>query len=40
MISELLRKREALLSQGCGTVKRDGGAVQQLCAPQDDSWDP
>lgn len=34
MISELLRKREALLSQGCGKVKRDGGELQQHCTPR------
>lgn len=31
MISELLR--EALLSQGCGKVKRDGRELQQHCTP-------
>lgn len=32
MISELLKKREAHLSQGCSKVKRDGGAIQQICS--------
>lgn len=33
VISGLLRKRDALLSQGCGKAKRDGGAVSNGAFP-------